>query len=114
MPKIIYFDKTKKDIKKIFYICNKIEGDNLYSIWPILKESERKNIIKELCNILKVINSYWVNEYKQEYWAGNEINWEKFIISDIKNYLKKAKEMAILEDNIIEEIKNYVSENRYR
>lgn len=113
VPKIIHFDKTKKYIKKYFYICNKIEGDNLYSTWHLLKEPERKNIIKKLCDTLKVINSYWIEEYKNEYQISDEINWEKFIVSGIKKYLKKVKDRNILEYKVIEDIENYVSENKY-
>ncbi len=112
VPKIIYFDKSKKIINKYYYICNKIEGDNLYSKWHILKEYERKSIIKKLCDILKIINSYWVDEYKNKYWINKDIDWDKIILFDIKKYLKQVKNRNILEDWVIRQIKKYISENK--
>ncbi len=112
VPKILYYDKSKKLINKHYYICNKIEGDNLYSVWHLLKETERKKFIKELCEILKIINSYWIDEYKNKYWVNENFNWESQIISDLKKYLKKIEEKKFLEDELINKIKKYITENK--
>src|SRR3989339_491137 len=56
VPEIKIFDKSKDIYEKYFMIYLKIEGDNLYSIWHLLNNDERRNIIKQLCSILKIIN----------------------------------------------------------
>ena len=56
VPKIILYDNSKNIYNKPFMIYNKIQGENLYSIWHLLNNFERRDIIKQLCKILKVIN----------------------------------------------------------
>lgn len=46
IPKIIYYDNSKKLLNKDFMIYKKISGDNLYEKWHLITINEKKNIIK--------------------------------------------------------------------
>lgn len=112
VPKVIYFDTSKIAINHYFYICNKIDGDNLYSIWHTLKENERKSIIQTLCNYLKIINSYWKDKFINTYWR-NETTWKNQIMSDINNFLRKIEEKNILNKSFLNILKKYLAHNAY-
>src|SRR3989339_797611 len=56
VPKIVVFDDTKKIYNKFYVVYHKIQGDNLYSKWYLMTNLEKKEIIKQLCGYLKLIN----------------------------------------------------------
>lgn len=104
VPKIKIFDNSKKIYNKIFMIYPKIKGDNLYSEWHLLSNNKRKNIIKQLCNILKTIN-------KTPYYGF--VNWHDKILNQIKNSLKKIKHKKLLPIKLIQIINKFVNNNHH-
>jgi len=102
VPKILIYDNSKKIYKKSFMIYRKIHGDNLYSKWHLMSNSERKNIVKQLCDILKIIN-------KASF--GKSLNWHDKILNQIKNSLKKIEDKKILSKEFIQTIRNFVKTN---
>lgn len=63
VPKISVYDNSKKIYGKSFMIYPQIKGDNLYSRWHLLNNKERKNIIAQLCEILKTISTSPYDEF---------------------------------------------------
>ena len=57
IPKL-YVDNTKKDIVPYYYeILEKIDGVSLYDVWHKLDDSTREDIIKQLCDAMKMFHS---------------------------------------------------------
>lgn len=83
-------------------IYYKIHGDNLYSKWHLMKNFERRNIIKQLCGILKIISKTS---------CGKSINWHDKILNQIRDSLKKIESREILSKEFIQAIKNFVKTN---
>jgi len=96
VPKISIFDKSKKIYGKFFMIYPKIEGDNLYSKWHLLSNDQRKIIIKQLCDILKVINKSPYDEFLQKFEINISDNWHDRILNQIQNSLMKIDEKKLL------------------
>lgn len=113
IPEVKVFDKSKGFYNKIFMIYPKIEGDNLYSRWHLLNSDERKNIIKQLCGILKIINKTPCVEFNRKFDLNFSDNWHNKMLGQINNSLKKIEEKKILSLEFIEFIKKFVEDNHH-
>ncbi len=111
VPKIILYDNSKKIYDKFFMIYPKIQGDNLYSKWHLMSNSERKNIIKQLCDILRKINKSSYEKFVKRFKLNSSVNWHDKILSQIQNSLKKIEEKKIISPEFIQTIKNFVEAN---
>ncbi len=113
VPKISVFDKSKKIYGKFFMIYPKIEGDNLYSKWHLLNNDQRKIIISQLCDILKVINKSPYDEFRQKFDINFSDNWHDKILNQIQNSLKKIEARKLLSPEFIKVIKKFVDDNHH-
>lgn len=96
IPKLYYYDNSKKDIPYVYEIIEKVEGVSLYNVWHLLSENERKNVIKQLCDAMKFFHSN----------IGKPFCWEEYITNKFLKLYKKAKESNIFsveEQQLIEE-----------
>ncbi len=111
VPKIKVFDKSKSIYGKFFMIYPKIEGDNLYAKWHLLNNDQRKIIIKQLCDVLKVINKSPYDEFLKKFDVNFSDNWHDKILNQIQNSLKKIEEKKLLSPEFIKAIKKFVDDN---
>ena len=91
IPKLYYFDNTKSDVPYYYEILEKIEGITLYNVWHNFNETQREDIIKQLCEAMKKMHS---NVGKYYDWI--EYNKEKFN----NLYDEAKKEQLFNEDEI--------------
>ncbi len=111
VPEIIVYDNTKTLCNKNFIIYHKIIGDNLYTKWHVMTNAERKNAIKQLCNILQKVNDTDYREYVENFHMPHTISWKNVILSKIKKSLQELKTKNILTEDFIAEIQKFVQEN---
>jgi|TARA_B100002003_G_C14065439_1_gene512753 aminoglycoside phosphotransferase (APT) family kinase protein len=111
VPKIRVFDKSKSIYGKFFMIYPKIDGDNLYAKWHLLNNNQRKIIIKQLCDILKVINKSPFDQFLQKFDVTFSDNWHDKILNQIQNSLKKIEKKKLLSSEFIKIIKKFVDDN---
>jgi len=111
VPEISVFDKSKNIYGKFFMIYPKIEGDNLYTKWHLLNNKQRKNIIKQFCDILKLINNSSYEEFKQKFKKKFIDNWRGKILNQIQNSLKQIEQKKLLSPEFIQVIKEFVDDN---
>ena len=57
IPKLYYSSVDKTDIPYMYEIIEKVKGVTLYNVWHKLDESEREEIIKQLCDAMKKFHS---------------------------------------------------------
>jgi len=112
VPKIIVYDESKKIYDKQYMIYHKIQGDNLYSKWHLLTNDERRNIIRQLCDVLKKMNNVSYKEYAGKFSKNEKVDWQKIIISRIKKSLKKVKDRKLISPDFIKAIQNFTRDNR--
>lgn len=113
VPKVSVFDKSKNIYPKFFMIYPKIEGDNLYSKWHLLSNRQRKTIIKQLCDILRIINKSPCDKFLQKFELDSFDNWHDKIFNQIKNLLKQIKQKKLLPPEFIEVIRKFVYTNHH-
>ncbi len=102
VPKVLYSGEFDG---KAYFIYKIIKGDNLYNVWHISNENQRKNYIKQICDILKTINKFPHED------LGN--NWKEFVYSEIINLLNSDKQKNALNKNLINRIKTFVEKNKH-
>ena len=113
VPKIKIFDKSKKIYGKFFMIYPKIEGDNLYSKWHLINDKERKGIVKQLCNLLRVINKTKYDRFVKKFKIKLSNDWHGKTLSKLRNSLKKVSRKKLLSQKFIEVIKNFIDDNHH-
>ena len=50
IPKLYYSSIDKDNIPYYYEIIEKVEGISLFSVWHILNESQREDVIHQLCD----------------------------------------------------------------
>ncbi len=85
IPKLYFSDISKEDVPYIYEIIEKIDGVSLYDIWYKLNESERENIIEQLCEAMKRFHSN----------KGKSYDWIQRTKDIFNNAYNKVKELSI-------------------
>lgn len=111
VPKIIVYDSSKNVYDKFFIVYRKIQGDNLYSKWHLMGDSERKNIVKQLCAILKTINNSSYESFAKKFKLTAQFNWHDKIIGKIQNSLRQISKKKIISSRLVAAINNFVEIN---
>ncbi len=99
IPKLIKYDCSKTNVPFMYEILECLEGETLYYIWSKFSELEREEIIKELCNILKLFHKT----------QGKKYNWSTYITHHVEKYLAKLKDLNIFSNIEIELINKAIA-----
>ena len=67
IPQLYIANTDKKDVPYYYEILEKIEGITLYNVWHTYNESQREDIIKQLCDAMKLMHK---NKSEQYDWSG--------------------------------------------
>lgn len=113
IPKIKVFDKSKSICDKYFMVYPKIDGDNLYSIWHLLTFRQRKNIIKQFCGILKIINKSPYEKFAKSFKINISNSWHDKMLQQIQSSLFKVEQKKILSSEFINAIKKFIEGNHH-
>jgi len=111
VPQVLVYKKKKKVYNKNFIVYTKVEGDNLYSKWHLMNLETRKNIVKQLCDILRFINNYNPQELIKKFNINTSESWHDKIINNIKESLKQIEEKQLLPEEFLQAIKKFVESN---
>ena len=57
IPKLYYSNVERDAVPYYYEIIEKVEGVSLYNVWHTLNESQREDIIKQLCDAMKQFHS---------------------------------------------------------
>ena len=88
IPKLYISNTDKNDVPYMYEILEKIEGVSLYDVWYKLDESEREEIIKQLCEAMKMFHSN----------KGQAYDWVKKTSDLFVGLYEKAKESKFFSD----------------
>ena len=113
VPKIRVYDNSKKLYGKFFMIYPKIDGDNLYSKWHLLNDDERKSIVAQLCEILKIISKSSYNEFVKRFNLDSSTSWHDKVVGQIKKSLDEVEKRQLLQASFIQAIRTFVEQNSY-
>jgi hypothetical protein len=73
-----------------------------------MSDNERKNIIKQLCDSLKIINKTPYGDFIKKFKLDNDMNWHDTIINKIEKSLKEIENKKLLSLDFIKHIRAFV------
>lgn len=113
IPNVKIYDDTKRLINYNYLIYPKIQGANLYSKWHLLEESERRKIVRKICEILKIINAGSIEAFTKRFNIASEFSWRNKIVNKIEKIVEEIEDQQILPKKTIKSIKEFVHANEY-
>lgn len=99
IPKLYYYDNSKKEVSYFYEILEKIDGITLYNVWHTFNETERENIIKQLCEVMKKMHSH----------VGNYYDWIEYNKKRFNDLFEKAKKQQLFNEAEIETLNKVYS-----
>jgi aminoglycoside phosphotransferase (APT) family kinase protein len=103
VPELVVADKSLELLDKPFIIYKMIEGEPLGSCWHKLTDSQRKQIIEDVCVQIKLIQRSDTNPQ-----LNSGQTWQEQMIATIQTDLKVAKDNQLLSRDIITQIEDYL------
>ena len=99
IPKLYYSNVERDAVPYYYEIIEKVEGVSLYNVWHTLNESQREDIIKQLCDAMKQFHSN----------VGENYDWTKKTSELFNNLYDRAKELNFFNNEEQELIDNAYS-----
>lgn len=100
-PKVLYSGELDG---KACFIYKKIKGDNLYDVWHLCTEKQRKSYIKQICGILRSINGFTCDD------LGD--SWQRFVHARAMEGIELAREKGVLDEKLVDNLKSYFESNK--
>jgi len=107
VPRLLTYDNTWSLIPQHYMIYERIDGDNLYNVWHQFSDEQRRQVIKQLCGYLKVINDTDIRNLPKDVELPPVPKWRNVILGQIDNYLKSAQVAGTLKPEDISAVKQY-------
>ena len=92
IPKLFVGSTSKAEVPYMYEILEKVEGTSLYNVWHTLNEEERENIVKKICDAMRLFHSI----------KGKFYNWFERTCDIFNKAYYTVKELGIFD---IEEVK---------
>lgn len=83
IPELLAYSTNKTKIPYFYELMRKVEGVSLYNVWHTFSDIEREDIIKQLCDLMKLFHSHNQDPY----------DWSKYLKNKINEHLKLAQEI---------------------
>lgn len=111
VPQLITFDDSKSIYPKNYMIYPKIQGENLYNVWHTLSDELRRNLVKQLCELLKAISNTPVGNLPAVLDLEPMSNWHDFILGKINKYLSIVEKAGTFTKSEADKVKAFVQEH---
>jgi aminoglycoside phosphotransferase (APT) family kinase protein len=103
VPKVLCYDAKGEAVGQPYIVMEKMPGIPLINAWQNLKDPLKSQIVKQICDHLKVINSL---EGSQADGLFNKIaSWQDWIELEFKNNLLRMEETGMYGSNTIRKVK---------
>ncbi|HOY46946.1 MAG TPA: aminoglycoside phosphotransferase family protein [Candidatus Dojkabacteria bacterium] len=103
VPKLLCFDTKGEVVGQPYIVMEKMPGIPLINAWQNLKDDIKSQIVREICNHLKTINSLDTSAVPELF---NQIpSWQDWIESEFRKNLLRMEESGIYEANTIRKVK---------
>ena len=110
IPKLYYSNTEKSEIPYYYEIIEKIEGTSLYNVWHTFNENQREEIIKQLCDAMKMFHSNIGESYD---WIKKTKDLYSDLYEKAKNMNLFSSEERLLLDNVYLKIDEYIKPNEF-
>ena len=113
VPKIRVFDNSKKIYNKHFIIYPRIVGDNVYSKWHLLSNIQRKEVMRQFCEIFKTITSSQYKKFLKRFKLSATFSWHDKVVQRIKHSLEAIERKQLFSSDFLDTIKRFLEANHH-
>jgi aminoglycoside phosphotransferase (APT) family kinase protein len=113
VPHIIVTDDSRAVLDKPYMIYEKLLGEPAASHWHEMNDEQRKQLIKDVCGSLKIIDQTPPGQYDKQLVVDPSFNWQNHICSRIEAKLGIIAERRLLPETTIIAIRQFIEANRY-
>lgn len=113
VPHLVIYDNNKSIVDSDYMIYKKIQGENLYNVWHKLSDNQRKSLVKQLCDYLRIINDTDINSLSIGANLKPISNWKDHITRSIKMHIANSMSSNALPESLAEAISEYVKANSH-
>ncbi len=111
VPEVEVYDNSRELYHKFFMIYPQIEGVNLYATWHLLDDYQRRKLIKQLCQMLRIINQAPYQRFQERFELSSELNWHDKMLRRISKCLIEIEDRKILSRKFIQAIRDFIQTN---
>lgn len=111
VPQLIGYDDSKTLLPYSYILYPRIAGDNLYNVWHTLTAEQRRGVVKQFCELLKVISNTSLNDLPTETKLESVASWRAVIESRISRSLQIAEQMQTLGSEVVSNIKQFIQQH---
>lgn len=108
VPELLVSDGSKTFCPYSFLIASKLPGKNLYSVWHLLNDLERKEMIKQLCVFLKRVHQLPYDDFMTKFPSSYDGEWGKQIISKIEASLNLCLKKSSIPQTLATDIGHFL------
>lgn len=104
-PEVVHSDTSLNEFDLPYIIYRKIRGDNLYTLWHLYSVEQRRKLVKEICDILRVINETDYTAFAARFPApatgisDAPLNWHDHICSRIEQRLEQVEQSRTIDSD---------------
>ena len=107
VPSLVTYDNSWSLAQRHYMIYEKIDGHNLYDIWHQLSDKQRRQIIKQLCGYLKIINDTGISNLPKDMEIVPVPSWREVILGQINDRLRIVENAGTLNVEDVAVVKQY-------
>ena len=107
VPRLLTYDDSWSLVPRHYMIYERIGGENLYNVWHKLSDEQRRQIVKQLCKYLRIINGTNISDLPKDVEIPPVSKWREVILGQIDSYLKSAQIMGTLTKEDISGVRQY-------
>jgi len=110
IPKLYYFNTEKKDVPYMYEILEKVDGVALFDVWHTFSEEQREEVIKQLCEAMKVFHS---NKGEKYDWVKKTSDLFIGLYDKVKSLKLFTDEEYKLLDNAYDKFSKYLKSDEF-
>jgi aminoglycoside phosphotransferase (APT) family kinase protein len=108
-PKVLASDTSMRTFALPYIVYSKLPGVNLYTRWHEYSNEQRKELVRQICHILRIINSTPFDDYVEQFRIDTAVSWHDRICARIEERAAAVADSGTLGLPIIEEMRSRVS-----
>jgi aminoglycoside phosphotransferase (APT) family kinase protein len=113
IPEPIVADTSKIILSKFYMIYRKIEGDPVGRRWHLLNDKQRRELIEDLCQLLRRMDNFPMGEYVHRFGLNPHVVWKEEMVNGLFQALATIREKEILSRATLQAIEKYIHETAY-
>ena len=113
VPELVAIDTSKTLIDKYYMIYHKIEGEPLASHWHELTNEQRKELIKQFCEQLRLIATFDREKYAEVCHVEPNLDWQQHHLAQIRKWQALVDEKRLFSSEKLKAIDEFIGQYQH-